>query len=65
MPPGPSIANGVRHALDRQKCNVDASFSMFHNKVGISMRVRDANGVMCLLKLHGLHRCGRLRLVKP
>ena len=33
-----------RPALGRYKCNVDASFSSDHNKVGIEVCIRDSNG---------------------
>jgi hypothetical protein len=31
-------------ALERMKCNIDASFSSYLNKVGIGLCIRDVNG---------------------
>jgi isoaspartyl peptidase/L-asparaginase-like protein (Ntn-hydrolase superfamily) len=39
-----------RHAPGRYKCNVDASFSSDHNKVGIGMCIRDSDGSFVLAR---------------
>jgi len=37
----PGITNWVKPDAGRYKCNIDATFSNHHNKVGINMCIRD------------------------
>ncbi|MCH99278.1 cytochrome P450, partial [Trifolium medium] len=45
-----SVTRWVKPQLGRYKCNIDASFSVQHNKVGIGMCIRDDQGRFVLAK---------------
>jgi len=44
-------AHWQRPALDRLKCNIDASFSQSLNHIGIGICVRDGEGAFVLVKM--------------